>query len=78
MELIIESKIKECNKDLSKNTIYTYIKNITKIVELMKITDLNIFYNDYETIINVIKTKYNDSDNSQRNKFGKRWSKTTC
>jgi|688.fasta_scaffold72890_1 hypothetical protein len=69
MELIIESKIKECNKDLSKNTIYTYIKNITKIVELMKITDLNIFYNDYETIINVIKTKYNDSDNSQRNKL---------
>jgi len=69
INLIIESKITECNKELSKSSIYSYIANIKKIVEKMNITDINIFYNDYKSIISFIKKEYGDSDNSQRNKL---------
>jgi len=69
MELIIESKIRECNKDIKEVSIKSYIVNLLKLTELLKITDLNFFYEEYETIINFIKKEYSSSDNSQRNKL---------
>jgi len=69
MEIIIEDKIRECNKNITETSIKSYIANLKKLTELLKITDLNIFYKDYETIINFIKKEYASSDNSQRNKL---------
>ena len=69
MEIIIEDKIRECNKNITETSIRSYIANLKKLTELLKITDLNIFYKDYETIINFIKKEYASSDNSQRNKL---------
>ena len=69
MDIIIEKKIRECNKDIKEISLKSYIANLKKLTELLKITDLNIFYKDYDTIINFIKKEYASSDNSQRNKL---------
>ena len=68
MNFIIESKLKECNKNINSNTIRTYVTNIKTLMTILKSKDLNILYKDYENIINIIKKEYK-SDNSQRNKF---------
>ena len=69
MNFIVEKYIKNCNKNISVSTIKSYVANITKIIELCKITDINVFYKDYDKIINFIKKEYSSSDNSQRNKL---------
>jgi hypothetical protein len=69
MNFIVEKHIRDCNKNITESTIKSYVANITKIIELFKITDINIFYKDYEKIINFIKKEYSSSDNSQRNKL---------
>ena len=69
MNYIVEKHIRDCNKNITESTIKSYVANITKIIELFKITDINIFYKDYEKIINFIKKEYSSSDNSQRNKL---------
>ena len=69
MNIIVEKYIRECNKNITETTIKSYIVNLKKIIELLKITDINIFYKDYQKIINFIKTEYSSSDNSQRNKL---------
>ena len=69
MNFIVEKHIRDCNKNISVSTIKSYVANITKIIELFKITDINVFYKDYDKIINFIKKEYSSSDNSQRNKL---------
>ena len=69
MNIIVEKHIRDCNKNITETTIKSYIVNLKKIIELLKITDINIFYKDYQKIINFIKTEYSSSDNSQRNKL---------
>jgi len=69
MDIIIENKIRKCNTEITEISITSYIANIKKLTELLKITDLNVFYTNYEMIINFIKKEYASSDNSQRNKL---------
>ena len=69
MDIIIEKKIRECNTDIKEISITSYIANLKKLTELLKITDLNFFYTNYDNIIKFIKEEYASSNNSQRNKL---------
>jgi hypothetical protein len=68
MDLIIEDKIRNHNPDLTEVTLKSYISNITKIMEMLKTTDLDILYKDPKYIITKYKEAYK-SENSQTNKY---------
>lgn len=68
MDLIIEDKIRNHNPELTEVTLKSYISNITKIMEMLKTTDLDILYKDPQYIITKYKEAYK-SENSQTNKY---------
>lgn len=68
MDLIIENKIRNHNPELTEVTLKSYISNITKIMEMLKTTDLDILYKDPKYIITKYKEAYK-SENSQTNKY---------
>jgi len=68
MDLIIEDKIRNHNPELTEVTLKSYISNITKIMEMLKTTDLDILYKDPKYIITKYKEAYK-SENSQTNKY---------
>ena len=68
MNIIIDNKIRAKNPDLTEVTLQSYISNISKIMEMLKSTELDILYKDYTYILKTFKEKYK-SENSLTNKL---------
>ena len=68
MDLIIEKHIRSKNPNLTEVTLKSYISNISKIMKMLKSTDLEILYKDYTFILKKFKEEYK-SENSLTNKL---------
>jgi len=68
MNILIESKLKESNKCINRNTIRTYVSNIKTLMNLLNSKDLTMLYKDSVKVLETIKREYK-TDNSQRNKL---------
>ena len=60
MNIIVDSKLRECYNDLSKETLKTYMLNICKVLSLIESVDISDIYKKSAIIIKVLETKYEE------------------